>query len=398
MKKKVIILGASRYYLKSIQSARDAGFFVIALDRNPDSPAFAAADIGRVCDIIDVNQVLSIAKEYDIDGIIPLNDLGVPVAAFVSKQMQLPGITPEVAELSSNKELMRKRWIERNIPCPKIYIASTREEFEKGLEYVGFPCILKPAHGLGGASRGVIVVNKMEDVDDGIAFSQSFYEDKTTLIETFIDAELEHSVEVIVYKGEATVIAISDKVKTPLPYRVDKNVLYPTKLKGEYLTGLINCVKEAVHSLGITYGAAHVELATTRDGFVLFELGARCGGGGTPEPIVHQTTGINEFVELVRILVGEAPVNIVPTKNKAANYHFLTPTPGRVKNIEGLEIISNMPGVVDFDFFKKPGDNINEVKVGTDRSGFIITIADTREEAYKQGYLAEDEIKIEYEY
>ena len=33
--KKIIVLGASRYYSKSIESARKAGYYIIALDKNP---------------------------------------------------------------------------------------------------------------------------------------------------------------------------------------------------------------------------------------------------------------------------------------------------------------------------------------------------------------------------
>jgi biotin carboxylase len=87
-------------------------------------------------------------------------------------------------------------------------------------------------------------------------------------------------------------------------------------------------IKEAVRAIGIDFGAAHVELATTKDGFVLFELGARCGGGGTPEPIVPFVTGVDEFVETVRILSGDAPVNLKPKRNNGCSYHFITPKAG----------------------------------------------------------------------
>jgi biotin carboxylase len=395
-KKKILILGASRYYSKSIAAAKENGYYIIALDRNSESPGFAAADKGITCDIADKEGVLKVAKEYAVNGVVPLNDIGVPVAAYVSEALGLPGITSQIAALSSNKELMRKCWIEKGVPCPKVAIATTKEDFEKAFQYVGFPCILKPAHGLGGASRGVVVVNDHHEIEEAIKFSQSFYEDKTTLIETFVDAEFEHSAEVLIINKKVSVIAISDKIKTPLPYRVDKNVLYPTLVNGDRLEKLKQTIIDAVMAIGITNGAAHVELASTKEGFVLFELGARCGGGGTPEPIVHYCTGINLFVELVKILAGDTPGTLIPIRNYGANYHFITPKEGRIKDISGLTEISYITGVLDFDFFKKPGDLIPPVKIGTDRSGFIITGAPSREEAYRIGCLAEQRIEIEY--
>ena len=393
-KKKVIILGASRYQTKGIEAAKNAGYYIIALDRNPESVGFASADEGIVCDISDQESVLKIALTQQVSGIVAINDTGVPVAAYVASKLGLPGITPEVAELSSNKELMRKVWLEKGIPCPKVFVATTPEEFKKGFEYIGFPCILKPAHGLGGASRGVIVVHNPDETQAAITFTQSFYEDKTTLIESFIDAQYEHSAEVLIYNGKVSVIAISDKIKTPLPYRVDKNVLYPTVINGQQLEQLKKTIIESVIALGINNGAAHVELATTSSGFYLFELGARCGGGGTAEPIVHYATGINEFVEVIRILAGDEPKQLTPICNRGANYHFLTPESGTLKEVSGMDDLLNMPGILDAEFFKKPGEFIPEVKVGTERSGFIIAVGETREEAYRNGVEAEKKLQI----
>lgn len=396
MKKKIIILGASRYYSKSIEAARAAGYYVIALDRNPEAEGFKAADESYACDISDQQGVLKIAEEHKISGIIPLNDIGVPVASFVSELLNLPGISRQAVVWATNKEEMRKRWIEKGVPCPKVVVAVERSDFYKGVDFVGYPCILKPAHGLGGASRGVIVVNSQDELEAAIDFSQGFYDDKTTLIETFVDAEYEHSAEVLIYEGIPNVIAISDKIKTPLPYRVDKNVLYPTVLQGEKLKNLKKVIIDSVKALELECGAAHVELATTATGFVLFELGARCGGGGTPEPIVHFSTGINEFVELVRILAGDQPLCLEPIYNRGCNYHFIIPESGKIKSLKGIEHIKGLEGVLDFEFFKKPGDIIQPVTVGTERSGFIITAAESREEAYNLGLQAENLLEIEY--
>ncbi len=394
MKKKVIILGASRFQTNGIIEGRRAGFYILALDKNPNSPGFVFADEGIVCDISAKDLVLQIAIERQVDGIVAINDTGVPVAAYVSSILGLPGISEEVAELASNKELMRKTWIKKGLPCPKVFVATSLTDFGIGFKYVGFPCILKPAHGLGGASRGVVVVNNRNEVKDAIEFSQSYYEDKSTLIESFVEADIEHSAEVLVYNGEAHVIAISDKVKTPLPYRVDKNVLYPSRVEGEALEKLKKIIRESVLSLGILTGAAHVEVASLKDGFVLFELGARCGGGGTAEPIVRSSTGINLFVEILRVAVGQRPHQLVPIRNTGANYHFLTPEPGIIESVDGLDKILELDDVLDAEFFKRPGEEIQQVKDGTQRSGFIIAVGETREDAYSKGIEAESLLRI----
>lgn len=397
MPKKILLLGGSRYYTKSIEAIQKHGYYVIVLDGNEKAPGLDVADEGLCIDFSDKEVVLKVAAEKKVNGIMPLNDIGVEIAAYVSSKLGLPGISTEVAFVATDKNAMRKKWMEKGIPCPCVELAVTEEDFLNAIKIIGLPCIFKPAHGLGGASRGVIVVNKESEIKNAIAFTQQFYDNKETLVETFINAELEHSAEVLVYNGVAYVIAISDKIKTPQPYRVDKNVLYPTVLMGERLEKLKETIVNSVLALGINNAAAHVEVATTPTGFILFELGARCGGGGTPEPIVSYTTGINLIIELAKILVGDIPNQLKPTANKAANYHFITPAPGKIKNISGISGITAMEGVLDFDFLKKAGDEINIVKTGLDRSGFIITVSDERNRALELGTQIENNIKIMYE-
>lgn len=394
--KKVLILGASRYYSKSIEAAQRAGYFVIAVDRNPDAYAFAVADAFEVCDIVDKEGVLSVAKKHKISGIVPINDYGVPTAAFVAARLGLPGISEQTAFWSTNKGAMRERWIEKGVPCPKLQLAQTREECIKAIEEIGLPCILKPANGYGGASRGVIVIRENGEIDESISFAQKFYEDQTVLVEGFIQATMEHSVELLVVNGKPHILAVSDKIKTPLPYRVDKNVMYPTSLSKADRLKLEQTVKEAVVALDINIAAAHVEIASTKEGPVLLELGARCGGGGTPEPIIPYVTGVSYFVSMVQLLTGDDVTDLIPSLNRACNYHFITPKPGRIKSIRLPEDLINKPNILDFELLKREGDEIQFVKTGLDRAGFVIVGGNSQKEVLSMGNEIESNIVFEY--
>ena len=72
----------------------------------------------------------------------------------------------------------------------------------------------------------------------------------------------------------------------------------------------------AVSSLGLTQGVAHVEFGFTDEGPVLFELGARCGGGHTPQ-IAHHVSGVNEFIEACRMACGLPPDQFEPSGDAA---------------------------------------------------------------------------------
>ncbi len=395
MKKKILILGASRYYIKSIQTSKKLGYYTYVVDKVADSPGFKFADKFEAIDITDYQSILNFSSNNKIDGIVALNDFGVYTAAYVSSKMNLPGLKIDIANILINKAKLRKKWEEKGQPNPKYIIVNTFEECREACININFPVILKPAVSRGG-SRGIIYVKEKNNLKSAYKFSTSYYEDKTILVEEFLKG-IEHSAEVLVYQGKGYILAISDKIKTPLPARVDKNVLYPTIFTGEQKRKLEQVIINSVESLDIYCGCAHVECCTLPSGEVkLFEIGGRPGGGGTPDPIVPFVTGINEMEQYLRISVGDVFIPIKPKYERGCNYHFIIPKPGKIKEIKGLEEILKWNNILDAALFIKKNDIIKKVRIGSDRSGFIIAGGKNRTEAYDIGVEAEKNIKISY--
>ncbi len=391
-----MILGASRYYARSILKARGIGYRTIAVDRNPHAEGLAAADAHAVVDITDRDGVLTVARQHGIDGIVPLNDFGVETAAYVAYHLGLVGITTEAAARATRKTTMRAAWTAAGLPQPRWQAARSVEEALAAAAALGcWPLILKPADSHGGASRGVSVAQSPGDLPAAVAFAMSAYDDHEIIVEEWIDA-LEHSVETVTWRGHTHVLAVSDKIKTPLPYRVDKSVDYPTRLDAGALDALTALVRAAVGAVGIGVGAAHVEACTTADGPRLFELGARCGGGGTPDPIVPYSTGIDMLSEVVRVHAGDEPLRLTPVAARGCCYRFLTPQPGVLESVEGLAHVASWPGVLDCAVTAAPGQPIGPVRVGADRAGFVITGGQTRADAERLADAAEREIRFVY--
>lgn len=392
----ILLLGASKYQVPIIKNMKALGHYVVACDSNPHAIGLEVANKSYVVTISDVEEIQKIAQDCQIDVIFPINEIGVMVAAKVNHFMGKIGNSLESSKMACSKSLMRKMWIQNGVPCPIVKEAIGYNDIVKSIEEVGLPCILKPANGLGGASKGVISIFNESDIEEAIKFSQSFYEDQSILIESFIDAISEHSAEVLISENEIQIISISDKVKSPLPYRVDKSVIYPSSLYKKDITYIHRVLSKSVSALGLSHGVAHIEFAITLEGIVLFELGARVGGGATAPIIVPLVSGVDEISETIKSLAGQEVEKINPKNNKGCVYHFLTFEPGEVLTINGFDDVMKLPFVIDADLFVKKGDRIGMLRTGNDRAGYIITVGETSEEAYNFALKAESMIEVIY--
>jgi biotin carboxylase len=371
--KKILILGADKYYQNAIRSVRNKGLYVITIDKNPQALAQEDSDEFYPIDFSNKEETLALALEKEIDAIIPLNDWGVPTASYVSQKLNLEGITQEKSDILTNKFLMRELWSKNGIKSPQYRLIDTLEQAINTCQELTFPLIFKPIDSRGGASRGVMQVNSLDDVEKGFKFAKEFYQDSQVIIEEFLIG-LEHSVEVLVENHNIYILAISDKVKTPLPYRVDKEVIYPTSLKDKSLLSLQQTIIDCIKALDIKNGAFHLELCTINDTtHIPFEVGGRCGGGRTSDPIVKYVSGVDMFYNLCKILLNMevSPKELEVTLKNDCVYHFITPSPGKVVEINE-ELLKSNQNVIDYGIYVNIGDTINSVKVGGDRSGFVV--------------------------
>jgi biotin carboxylase len=393
----VLVLGAAQHQAFTLQAIKSMGCRVVAIDRNPEAPGKAVADLFEAVDITDVESAIEVARRHDIDAVVPLSDYGVQTAAEVAAAMGLPGNPPEVARNATSKARMRRLWERAGVPSAHFRVVRDLDGAMKATrELESWPLIFKPADSRGGGSRGISKVDGPSQVAAALEFAQSFYQDKDVVIEEFLEG-IEHSLELVAQPGgHFTVLAISDKQKTPPPYRVDKSVIYPTVFSGRERERIGEVAILAARALGIEIGAVHVELCSTASGPRLFELGARFGGGHTPHPIVSFLTGIDEIAAVTRLLLGEDPGALEPRRHAGCIYRFLTPPPGVLDSIHGLEIVRSWDGILDCGVWVGPGSVVRPVRTGGDRAGYIVAGAQNREGAVQLADRAESAIEFRY--
>jgi biotin carboxylase len=394
--KRVLILGGGRYNILSIRAARKAGFITLVADKNSEAPGLKEADLPLPIDLTDCESLTNAVIEHGgVDGVVSMAEVGVRAAANISARLGLPSISEEAAANTTSKASMRRNWQSIARYSTEFEVVTTLDAAHiAAAKLARFPLIFKPDRSLGG-SRGVTRVERAEDVANAFYSAQAGgLANSAVVIEHCVEGS-EHSAEVLIWNGNTSVLCIGQKIKSLPPYRVDVSVQYPSQLTTAQRTAVSDMCNCAVNALGLTQGVAHIEFGYTEHGPVLFELGARCGGGHTPQ-IAHHVSGVDEFTEACRMSCGIPPSQFTPSHHRGADYRFLIFSPGRVQCVELPGWLATDRNILDVAATVQPGEEIQPLRSTSDRSGFLVAAGETLQEAIENADRGCREISVEY--
>lgn len=379
--KKLLVLAAGLLQLPVIKKAREMGYYVIAADDDPGAPGMALADKAIVPGgLFDEKKMVALAKEEDVDGVIhPCSEVAMNVMGCINDELHLSGISKEIAIRATNKHLMREAFEKYGAPSPRSILTEDEEDaWNVFCHEFDTNAILKPSRTSG--SRGIAKVEKGISKEEFVNLYQRALEesrDRQVLIEQFIEGP-EFSVEIIVWKGEPHVLAVTDKKTTEAPYFVElghnQPSLYPDEMQQKLKDGAIAGCK----ALGLTNCAAHCELKIQNGEAYLMEIGARMGGDFISTELTHLSTGIDMVAATINVVLGIEPDLTPKTKGQGVCIRYLTPKPGVLKVVEGTENLKRS-FVYDAEIYHKVGDVIPEVRSSLDRSGHVIVTGETAE-------------------
>ena len=384
--KKLMVLAAGLLQIPVIKKAREKGYYVIAVDDDPNAPGMALADKAVVPGgLMNEEKMVVIAKEEHVDGVIhPCSEVAMNVMGRINDELGLCGISKEIAIRATNKHLMREAFEKYGAPSPKSILTKDEEDaWNTFCNEFDTNAILKPSRNSG--SRGIAKVVKGITKDEFTALYRRALDesrDHQVLIEQFIEGP-EFSVEIIVWQGVPHVLAVTDKKTTEAPYFVElghnQPSLYPADIQQKLKDGAVAGCK----ALGLTNCAAHCELKIQNGEAYLMEIGARMGGDFISTELTHLSSGIDMVAATIDVVLGVEP-NLQPMEDKhGVAIRYFTPKPGKVASIENTEMF-NDPDVYDAELYIKAGDEVREVKSSLDRSGHVIVTAVTAKEAIER--------------
>ena len=396
MQKRLLVLAAGILQVPVIKKAKEMGIYVIAADGDSNAVGLEYADEAIVVNITSEEDVLKVAREEKIDGVIhPCSEVSMNVMGRLNDELGLSGITKEQAIRATNKHLMREAFEMGGAPSPKSILTENAEDAWKHLQNdFSTDGILKPSRNSG--SRGIAKVSRDMDKADfvkayDIALNES--RDKSVLLEQFIEGP-EFSIEIIVWNGKVNVLTVTDKKTTGAPHFVELGHNQPSCYSAEEVEILKAAAVSGVKALGVNNCACHAEAKLMDGKAYLMEIGARLGGDFISTELTHLSTGIDMVAAAINVALGIEPDLNPKEKPKGVCIRYFCPKPGKLVSVGNTEILKD-PRVYLWEIYHKVGDVIPEVTSSLCRSGHVIVTENSPQKAIALADRMINEVKFD---
>lgn len=394
--KRLLVLAAGILQVPVIKKAKEMGLYVIAADGDANAVGLQYADKAVVVNITSEEDMLRVACEEKIDGVIhPCSEVSMNVMGRLNEELGLSGITREQAIRATNKQQMREAFDKGNAPSPKSFCfedaAEAWNSFCKELPDDG---ILKPSRNSG--SRGIAKIKKgIPETEFVDLFNRSKAEsrDRSVMLEQFVEGP-EFSVEIIAWNGRVNVLTVTDKKTTEAPYFVELGHNQPSVYPAETVDAIKAAAVAGVMALGVMNCACHAEVKVQDGKAYLMEVGARLGGDFISTELTHLSTGVDMVAAAINCALGIEPC-LEPTEEKhGVCIRYFCPKPGRLVSVSNTGILDDSR-VYGWEIYHQIGDMIPEVTNSLCRSGHVIVTEETAQRAVELAEKLIKEVKLE---
>ena len=382
--KRIMLLGGLRYLLPVIEAAHELGYYVITCDYLPNNIAHKYADEYVNVSRIDKEEVLAVAREKQIDGIMSFAvDPGVVTAAYVQDKMGLPAFGPyESVCILQNKDRFRDFLTKHgfNVPLAKGFSSVGEAMSEK--YWYPWPVIVKPTDSAG--SKGVTRVDRWEYLEAALqtAFDHSL--SGRVIVEEFIEkAGCSSDSDCFSVNGELKFVSFSAQRfddNAPNPY-TPSAYSWPSTFTKEQEAELTSEIQRLLTLLDMRTSVYNIETRIGTNGKpYIMEVSPR-GGGNRLSEMLRFATGIDLITNAVRAAVGDEVVGI---EQKGYDGHWAEVVLHTEKSggFNSLDIAPEFAEkhVRQTDLWVKTSDEVRAFMGANDAIGTLVLCFDTEEE------------------
>lgn len=388
--KKLMILGAGIYQVPLIKKAKEMNLSVIVVSVDGNYPGFTFADKVYYEDTTNIEEVLKIARDEKIDGICTTGtDVALPTIGKVVDELGLKGADFTSANLSSNKLLMKEKFMDFGVKTARFIMAKTLDEANDIYQKLDKPVIFKAVDSSG--SRGIVRVDHTSQIKDAYQEVKTVTKLDYFIIEEFIEGT-EFGAQAFVYNNKLQfVLPHGDTMYHGNGKSVPIGHFAPYDISTSLIKEIEKQLLLSVEALNLNNCAINADFILKGDEVYVLEIGARAGATCLPE-LVSIYYGFDFYEQMISCALGEEPSFLISNFVPCYSELLVSEQTGTIKGIKIPK--TDNEDIFDLSVDYAIGDHIRKFQVGPDRIGQIIARGKTVKEAKKKVDKLKDEIKI----
>ncbi len=374
--KKLMVMGAGIYQVPLIKKAKEMGIHTIAVSIPGNYPGFAVAD--EICHIntVDYDEVLRVAREKKIDGIVTAGtDVAVITIGKVCDEMGLCGLSFEAAKVAADKMLMKERYEACGVRTARYRKVYFEEDVQEAIQDLEYPLIFKAVDSSG--SRGITRVNTPADIERAVEAVKKTTRKKYYIVEEFIIGE-EFGAQAFVFGGKVQFVLPHGDYVFVGDTGVPVGHFAPYELDDELLADVYDQTEKAVKAMGLDNCAINADFIMKDHKTYVLEIGGRSGATCLAE-LVSIYYGYDYYEKIIQAALGIQPEfpqdQAVPNASKL----LMSDRDGVIRSMANHNAPDERIYEIMFDY--TVGDSVKKFHVGPNRIGHVITKGKTLQEA-----------------
>lgn len=379
--RKALLLGSGELGKEVAIELQRLGVEVVACDKYPNAPAMQVAHRSYVFNMLDAQKLREVVELEKPDHIIPeVEAIATPMLVELEKQGYNVTPTARAALLTMNREGIRRLAAEElGLPTSPYRFASTEEEYNKAIEEIGIPCVVKPV--MSSSGHGQSTVKTPADIHAAWKEAQEGGRAGAgrVIVEGFVDFDYEITLLTVRSISGTTYCEPVGHIQVNGDYRTSWQ---PQPMSEKALENARHIAKAITDALG-GYGIFGVELFIKGDDVIFSEVSPRPHDTGMVTMISQD---LSEFALHARALLG-LPVPAIRFFGPSASMAVVVEGDTDKIEMDALEQVLSEPGV-QIRIFGKP-----EIK-GHRRMGVILATDETLDAARAKAQRAYDSLKV----
>ena len=350
MRKKILLLGSGELGKELVIALQRLGQYIIAVDNYKNAPAMQVSQEFEVIDMLDGAELDRIVAKHKPDFIVPEVE-SIRTERFYDYETQGTIIIPSAKAVNftmNRKEIRDLAAKELGVKTAKYKYARSLEQLQDAVQYIGFPCVIKPL--MSSSGKGQSTIKTKDDIEK--AWNYAITGSRGDLLEIIVE-------EFIQFEYEITLLTLTQNNGNtlfcpPIGHRQERGDYQESWQPKEMSSLNLKKAQEIASSITKSLGGSGiwgVEFFITKNEVYFSELSPRPHDTGMVT--LAGTQNLSEFELHARAILG-IPVNdITLIRNGASAVILANKKNDSFPTFSGLDDATKIQNT-DFKIFGKP--------------------------------------------